>query len=230
MQNVRNRTQAMFGIFIVFNRTLLMMIEQKGLFPRRGILASVSTAGGSNKLFPLFWVHQRSDLPKKKYDGELLAKSLISDTTQTSQMILYLLWTWTCSLRVSSLPSHSLGLFDGSCLGNWPIENLKSHHLSIIGKTLSWLTWYLCDWSPQKGSNILLVEKEVCSIHGELAWATKGGREDVRQRTGWETCPHVILRARTFKCIFFSVALHLHSTVITQQGVANQRQKQRRTT
>ena len=51
--------------FIVFNRTLLMMIEQKGLFPRRGILAIVSTDGGSNKLFPLFWVHQRSDLLKK---------------------------------------------------------------------------------------------------------------------------------------------------------------------
>ena len=147
-------------LFIVFNRTLLMMREQKGLFPRRGILAIASTAGGTNQLFLLFWVHQRSDLLKKKSDGELHAKSLISDTTQTSQMILYLLWTWTCSLRVSSLPSHSLGIFDGSCLRNWPIENLKSHNLSIIGKTLSWLTWYLCDWSPQKGSNIYLVEKK----------------------------------------------------------------------
>ena len=48
----------------------------------------------------------------------------------------------------------------------------------------------------------------MCSIHGELAWATKGGREDVRQRTGRETCPHVILRARTFK----SIALHLHDS------------------
>ena len=43
-----------WNFFIVFNRTLLMMIEQKGLFPRRGILAIVSTAGGSNQLFPLF--------------------------------------------------------------------------------------------------------------------------------------------------------------------------------
>ena len=115
--------------FIVFNRTLLMMIEQKGLFPRRGILAIVSTDGGSNKLFPLFWVHQRSDLPKKKSDRELHAKSLISDTTQTLQMVLYLLSTWTCSLRVSSLPSHSLGLFWWQLprqLTNWESEITSS--------------------------------------------------------------------------------------------------------